>query len=210
MLQSRVSIPFLRRSLAAAQQTLVRQAAVRASSSSSALAEGHALDSLAVLRRLEASGLSTASSEALTTSLLDAIKAASQADAARYADATVIRSQTERLSAEIAALRAELKAVKERGTADLRYEVDKLNASQRLDLNLEKGRIREDLQKQSDRLMTADARIDKEVNQVRTQIEANKNDTMKWGIGAVVSVVGISLTALRMAPPTAAPRPAAT
>ena len=205
MLRSRVS-------------TLVRQAAVRASSSSSALAEGHALDSLAVLRRLEASGLSTDSSEALTTSLLDAIKAASQADAARYADATVVRSQTERLTAEIAALRAELKAVKERSTADLRYEVDKLNASQRLDLNLEKGRIREDLQKQSDRLMMADARIDKEVNQVRTQIEANKNDTMKWGIGAVVSVVGISLTALRMAPAkpvaavefTVAPRPAAT
>ena len=46
------------------------------------------------------------------------------------------------------------------GSADLRYEVDKLNASQRLDLNLEKGRVREDLQKQSDRLMTADARID--------------------------------------------------
>ena len=33
------------------------------------------------------------------------------------------------------------------GSADLRYEVDKLNASQRLDLNLEKGRIQEDLQK---------------------------------------------------------------
>ena len=208
MLRSRVS-------------TLVRKAASRASSSisssSSALAEGNALDSLAVLRRLEASGLSTASSEALTTSLLDAIKSASQADAARYADATFVRSQIERLTAEIAALRAELKTVKERGTADLRYEVDKLNASQRLDLNLEKGRIREDLQKQSDRLMMADARIDKEVNQVRTQIEANKNDTMKWGIGAVVSVVGISLTALRMAPSrpvaaveSAAPRPAVT
>ena len=66
---------------------------------------------------------------------------------------------------------------------------------------LEKGRIREDLQKQSENLMKADARIDKEVNQVRTKIEANKNDTMRWGIGAVVSVVGISLTALRMAPP---------
>ena len=84
------------------------------------------------------------------------------------------------------------------GSADVRYEVSKLNASQRLDLNLEKGRVREDLQKQSDTLTKADTRIDKEVNQVRTMIEASKNELMRYSIGTLVSFVAVSLAVVRV------------
>lgn len=164
-----------------------------------------ALDSLTMLRKLEASGLGATSSEAVTTAVLDAVKASWQADAARYAtieasarDTLLVNSEIERLRSEIATLRAELKASKEKQSANLRYEVDKLQASQRLDLNLEKGRIREDLQKQSDTLTKADARIDKEVNQVRTMIEASKNELMRYSIGTLVSFVAVSLAVVRV------------
>ena len=158
-----------------------------------------------MLRKLENGGLCATSSEAVTTAVLDAVKASWQADAARYAtieasarDTLLVNSEIERLRSEIATLRAELKASKEKQSANLRYEVDKLQASQRLDLNLEKGRIREDLQKQSDTLTKADARIDKEVNQVRTMIEASKNELMRYSIGTLVSFVAVSLAVVRV------------
>ena len=158
-----------------------------------------------MLRKLEASGLGVPSSEAVTTAVLDAVKASSQADAARYAtieastrDGMLVKSEIEQLRSEILALRAELKSSKERQSSDLRYEVDKLQASQRLDLNLEKGRIREDLQKQSNTLTKADARIDTEVHQVRTMIEASKNELLRYSIGTLVSFVAVSLAVVRM------------
>ena len=67
-----------------------------------------------------------------------------------------------------------------------------------MDLNLEKGRIREDLQKQSDTLTKADARIDKEVNQVRTMIEASKNELLRYSIGALISLAAVSLSVVRV------------
>lgn len=162
-----------------------------------------ALDSLTMLRKLEASGLGATSSEAITTAVLDAVKASWQAaraadNEASARDTLLVNSEIERLRSEIATLRAELKASKEKQSANLRYEVDKLQASQRLDLNLEKGRIREDLQKQSDTLTKADTRIDKEVNQVRTMIEASKNELMRYSIGTLVSFVAVSLAVVRV------------
>ena len=164
-----------------------------------------ALDSLTMLRKLENGGLCATSSEAVTTAVLDAVRASSKADSARYAtieasarETLVMNSELERLRSEIATLRAELKASKEKQSADLRYEVDKLQASQRLDLNLEKGRIREDLQKQSDTYTKADARIDKELNQIRTMIEASKSELLRYSIGTLVSFVAVSAAVVRM------------
>ncbi|XP_057845577.1 protein FMP32, mitochondrial isoform X2 [Cryptomeria japonica] len=51
---------------------------------------------------------------------------------------SLLQRETERLRTDIEKLRSELK-----------YEVDKVTAGQRLDLNLEKGHIREELSKQN-------------------------------------------------------------
>ena len=168
-------------------------------------AESAALDSLTMLRKLENGGLSATSSEAVTTAVLDAVRASSKAESARFAtieasarETLRMNSELERLRSEIATLRAELKASKEKQSADLRYEVDKLQASQRLDLNLEKGRIREDLQKQSDTYTKADARVDKELNQIRTMIEASKSELLRYSIGTLVSFVAVSAAVMRM------------
>ena len=81
--------------------------------------------------------------------------------------------------------------------AELRYEIDKIQASQRLDLNLEKGRIRDELLTQNSKsiqtgacpfllywpacaacvvcgaepLACAEIRLDKEINSMRTTLE---------------------------------------
>ena len=110
----------------------------------------------------------------------------------------LLKSEMDRLRSDISTLRAELQNAKEKNRTDLRYEVDKLAGQQRLDLNLEKGRVREELQKQSDQLTKADARLDKEINQVRTQIEASKNDLLRYSVGTIVSFAAVSLAGLRM------------
>ena len=72
----------------------------------------------------------------------------------------LLKSEMDRLRSDISTLRAELQNAKEKSRTDLRYEVDKLTGQQRLDLNLEKGRVREELQKQSRKLQEQHAEVD--------------------------------------------------
>ncbi|KAK2080724.1 hypothetical protein QBZ16_000578 [Prototheca wickerhamii] len=64
--------------------------------------------------------------------------------------------------------------------SEIRYEVDKLTASQRLDLNLEKGRIRDELQSLRDMATEMEIKVDKEVNSLKAAMEQSKNDTVKY------------------------------
>lgn len=82
--------------------------------------------------------------------------------------------------------------------SELRYEVEKLSASQKLDLNLERGRTRDELQKQNDRIMGIDSRLDREVNLIRTQIEASKNDLLRYSVGTITAFGAVVLGALRL------------
>ena len=135
--------------------------------------------------------------------------------------------------------------------AELKYEIDKIQASQRLDLNLEKGRIRDELLTQNSKsiqtgapfhsaadecmparvvcrahaIAHAEIRLDKEINSMRTTLEvralssaeallylhpsgrrspapfpsqANKNDIIRFCVGAVASTTAVGLGILRL------------
>ena len=82
--------------------------------------------------------------------------------------------------------------------AELKYEIDKIQASQRLDLNLEKGRIRDELLGQNNKLLQTENRLDKEITNMRTTLEANKNDIIRFCVGAVASTTAIGLGVLRL------------
>lgn len=128
--------------------------------------------------------------------------------------------------------------------AELKYEIDKIQASQRLDLNLEKGRIRDELLTQNSKsiqtgalvchkrscclawaaaranlhVVCAEIRLDKEINSMRTTLEvrtlgsvvvqfrlphtplsqANKNDIIRFCVGAVASTTAVGLGILRL------------
>ena len=76
-------------------------------------------------------------------------------------------------------------------------ELDKLISSQRLDLNLEKGRLRDELQAMSHNVQTIETQLHKDLNNIRTGIEANKNELIKYSIGLLVSAGAVTLGILR-------------
>lgn len=68
----------------------------------------------------------------------------------------------------------------------------------RLDINLEKGNTREELRKMAETAHEQDQRFERELNNVRTMLEASKNDMIKWFVGMMVSVLLVSASVMRM------------
>lgn len=62
----------------------------------------------------------------------------------------------------------------------LRDEIGRTQASVRLDLNLEKGRIREEANGQEMRIKETETRIEQEVAGLRERVEAVKFSTLQW------------------------------
>jgi hypothetical protein len=56
--------------------------------------------------------------------------------------------------------------------------VDKLSASQRLDLNLEKGRMRDELQVLRDKSNEMEIKMDRETNALKAAVEQSKNEVL--------------------------------
>ncbi len=71
-------------------------------------------------------------------------------------------------------------------------------AVQRLDLNLEKGRIRDELLSQNNKSIQTENRLDKEITNMRTTLEANKNDIIRRV--AVLHLAALHALTLHMAP----------
>ena len=83
-----------------------------------------------------------------------------------------LKTEQERLSSEISRL-----------TARLREEVQRAQSSVKLDLNLEKGRIREESSVHELKVKETDTRIEKEVGDLRGMLESVKFSTLQWLIG---------------------------
>ena len=83
-----------------------------------------------------------------------------------------------------------------------------MRATARGPSQLEKNRIKEEMQQIGDRIGHAEGRLERmvattghenknEIQEVRTLLEASKSDFLRFGIGGVVSVVTVGLTYLR-------------
>merc|ERR1711933_271688 len=53
---------------------------------------------------------------------------------------------------------------------EIRYEMDKMISSQRLDMNLEKGRLRDELQATTHSVQTIETQLHKDINNIRTLV----------------------------------------
>lgn len=84
-------------------------------------------------------------------------------------ESQLTRSSHDRLSSDLAKL-----------ASRLRDEIARTQASVRLDLNLEKGRIREEATGQEMRIKETEARIEQEVAGLRERVEAVKFSTLQW------------------------------
>ncbi|KAK1357624.1 putative coiled-coil domain-containing protein 90-like protein [Heracleum sosnowskyi] len=100
---------------------------------------------------------------------------------------SMLQHEAEKLKVDIEKMRSEL-----------RYEIDKVTAGQRLDLNLERGRIRDELANQGQETSNLTNKLDREIHALRAQVEAAKYDIVKYCIGTLVSISAVGLAVIRI------------
>ncbi|KAL8659027.1 MAG: hypothetical protein Q9226_000653 [Calogaya cf. arnoldii] len=185
-------------------------------STTSYLFRDHHFDTLKLVQRLKDEGFSEEQSKAMMLVLSDVIEESIQnltrtmvlreeADRSTYTqkvDFTKLRSELlaldssdtsvtlashERLSNDIAKLNSRL-----------RDEIGRAQASVRLDLNLEKGRIREEAKGQELKIKETETRIEQEVAGLRERVEGVKFSTLQWLVGVCTGAAALILGAWRL------------
>ncbi|CAH1437204.1 unnamed protein product [Lactuca virosa] len=174
------------------------------------------VDTLALVRRLEGQGVPSKQAEAITSAITEVLndslenvaesfvskgemqriemtqdgnlgKFKSQVQSSQENHFSLLQRETEKLRNDIEKMRSEL-----------RYEIDKVTAGQRLDLNLERGRIRDELANQNQETANLTNKLDREIHSLRAQLEAAKYDVIKYCIGTLVSISAVGLAVLRI------------
>jgi hypothetical protein len=168
------------------------------------------------MRRFERLGMTRKQAEALTETMSELLCTNRDRLAESYVTVAALEKAVLEAEAKHAGLRAEVLKGQDLGAAtftrdterlqsnlekvrsEIRFEVDKLTASQRLDLNLEKGRMRDELQALRDKANELDIKVDKEVNSLKAAMEQSKNDTVKYVLGLVLALMTAALGAARL------------
>ncbi|KAL0332996.1 UNVERIFIED_CONTAM: protein fmp32, mitochondrial [Sesamum calycinum] len=174
------------------------------------------VDTLALVRRLEAQGVPSQQAEAITAAMTEVLndslenvsysfvskgemqknemtqesnlsKFKTEVKSSQDHHFSLLQHETEKLKSDIEKMRSEL-----------RYEIDKVTAGQRLDLNLERGRIRDELNNQNQETTNLTNKLDREIHALRAQIEAAKYDVIKYCIGTLASVSAVGLAVIRI------------
>jgi len=79
----------------------------------------------------------------------------------------------------------------------LREEITRTQAGVRLDLNLEKGRMREESSAQELKIKEVDTRIEREIADLRTSIQASKATTLQYLVGILTGCSALLMAYLR-------------
>ncbi|KAG7565248.1 Coiled-coil domain-containing protein 90-like [Arabidopsis suecica] len=174
------------------------------------------VDTLALVRSLEAQGLPSKQAEAITGAITevlnDSLGVVSQlvvskgemqkAEMTQESNLSKFKSEiNSSLDHHFSLLQHENEKLRndiERIRSDIRHEIDKVTAGQRLDLNLEKGRIRDELQNQNAETSNLTNKLDREIHTLRAQLEAAKYEVIKYCIGTLVSISAVGLAVLRI------------
>ena len=170
------------------------------------------VDTLAMVRALERAGMEARVAEGVAREIASATKNATGplASRAEFEKLTVL------LTAKVDAAEREMKSRQREAESSSRHSVDvvtveieklrselrfaheKITTSQKLDLNLERGRLRDDLQRQDDKTGAMESRLDREISSMKTTIEAAKNDVIKYSIGAIMSMAAVGMSLMRL------------
>ncbi|EDP43616.1 hypothetical protein MGL_1829 [Malassezia globosa CBS 7966] len=173
-------------------------------------------DSNAFVQRLEQAGITRQQADVLVTALTDVINESIQ----NFAHSLVRRDEAESHSytqkVDFAKLKSEIqllersdfvlmKSENERLMADveklkqrLREEIARTMAGVRLDLNLEKGRIRDESSVHASKIKEVDTRIESEIAGVRTSIQSAKFNVLQYLVGVATGAGALLLAYLRM------------
>ncbi|EMC91457.1 hypothetical protein BAUCODRAFT_571263 [Baudoinia panamericana UAMH 10762] len=180
------------------------------------LAKDHHFDTLKFVSRLREEGFTEPQAVAMMKVLSDIIEESIQ----NLTRTMVLREDQERATytqkVDFAKLRSELLSADStessltRGTHEkltndlaklnsrLRDEVQRTQASVRLDLNLEKGRIREEANSQDLKIKETETRIEQESAALRERLEAVKFSTLQWLMGVCTGTAAIILGVWRL------------
>ncbi|RCH92744.1 hypothetical protein CU098_006399 [Rhizopus stolonifer] len=102
-------------------------------------------------------------------------------------DFTLLKTENERLQAQVERLRQRL-----------REEVTRTQANVRLELNLEKGRVKDEASAQEIKMKETDTHIESEIAGLRTQMEAIKFQILQYMVGTMTGAGALFLAYLRM------------
>ncbi|XP_075475522.1 protein FMP32, mitochondrial-like [Primulina tabacum] len=174
------------------------------------------VDTLALMRSLEAQGIPSKHAEVITSAMTevldDSLENISQnlisraemqrIEMAQEANLSKFKSEIQSsqghhfslLQREAEKLRNDIEKMR----GELRYEIDKATAGQRLDLNLERGRIRDELANQNAETANLTNKLDREIHELRAQLEAAKYDVIKYCIGTLVSISAVGIGMIRI------------
>eukprot|EP00884_Botryococcus_braunii_P015062 jgi/Botrbrau1/23557/Bobra.0141s0028.1 len=174
------------------------------------------VDTLGLFRAFERIGLSREQSEAMTETLTDLVCANRDKMAEIFATKVALEKAILEQEARIAGFKSEvvkgqelhlasltrdterLSNSLEKIRSEIKYEIDKLSSMQRLDLNLEKGRMRDDMQVLRDKANELEIKMDKETNMLKAAVETTKNETIKYCLGMMLAFTTAGLGAARL------------
>ncbi|XP_042028425.1 protein FMP32, mitochondrial-like isoform X2 [Salvia splendens] len=169
-----------------------------------------------MVRKLEAQGVESRQAQAITEAMMQVLNDSMENVSGSYVSKSEMQKsemfqennlsmfKTEVKSSQdhhFSMLQHEMEKIKndiEKMRSELRYEIDKVTAGQRLDLNLERGRIRDELNNQNQETTNLTTKLDREIHTLRAQLEAAKYDVIKYCIGTLASVSAVGLAVLRI------------
>ncbi|KAF7308706.1 hypothetical protein HMN09_00720200 [Mycena chlorophos] len=194
--------------------TTTRRGFVRLFSSSAPRGEFH-FDTHHFVQRLEREGLNRAQAEGIMAAMAEVIDESvrnmtsnmvtkteqekhqytQQVDFAQTKSELKLmeKNETALIKAENDRLLADIEKLKQR----LRQEITQTQAGVRLDLNLEKGRLREEASGQELKIKEVDTRIEQEIAGLRTAIQASKATTLQYLVGFVTGCSALLMAYLR-------------
>ncbi|OAV97460.1 hypothetical protein PTTG_26061 [Puccinia triticina 1-1 BBBD Race 1] len=132
-------------------------------------------------------------SQQQSTQRVDFAKLKSEILQVEKQDYALLKSENERLISE-------LEKLKQRS----REETTRTQASVQLDLNLEKGRIRDELGVRELKLREVDTRIEGEIGNLRTTMESAKFNILQYVVVTVASGGALLIAYIRMSVPSLA------
>ncbi|KAF3774253.1 FMP32 protein [Nymphaea thermarum] len=157
---------------------------------------GFLVDTLALVRTLEEQGVPSKQAEAITAVITEVLNGSLE-NVAQSCVSIGDMQKENRLSLlqhEIEKVRSDI----EKGRSELRHEIDKVTAGQRLDLNLERGRTRDELANQHTETANLNNKLDREIHVLRARLEAAKYDLIKYCVGTLVSISAVGLAVARI------------
>ncbi|GAB2279487.1 hypothetical protein Dimus_014126 [Dionaea muscipula] len=173
------------------------------------------VDTLALVRKLEAQGVPSKQAEAITAAITEVLNDSLENVAHSFVSKAEMQKIEVIQDSNLSKFKSEVKSSQEHHFAllkreteklqgdidkmrnELRYEIDKVTAGQRLDLNLEKGRIRDELANQNAETTNLTNKLDREIHALRAQMEAAKYDVVKYCVGTLIAV-GLAVLRLLM------------